>query len=192
MRDQESVIDNPSKPEVLRRQVVPVPRRRQPALTLPAVAPRCRAWLFTKTSDLAAAAMRLTGPRGDYHRTAAMGTLMREFFRHNGVVAPVMLSGDLVVVDDEDGEELRIRVGSDVGLRTMEQLGTAMLSKGAIVAAYYGPGHPANTPLGFDAYARELRLPSKERLVPITQDVELDKGRGLLPLAARTNRPPAG
>ena len=98
----------------------------------------------------------------------------------------------LVVVDDEDGEELRICVGSDVGLRTMEQLGTAMLSKGAIVAAYYGPGHPANTPLGFDAYARELRLPSKERLIPITQDVELDKGRGLLPLAARTNRPPTG
>ena len=54
MRDQESVIDNPSKPEVLRRQVVPVPRRRQPALTLPAVGPRCRAWPSAKTSDLAA------------------------------------------------------------------------------------------------------------------------------------------
>lgn len=192
MRDHDSVIDNPEKPEVLRRQIVPVPRRRQPALTLPAVAPRCRAWLFTKTSDLAAAAMRLTGPRGDYHRTVAMGALMREYFRQNGVTAPTMLSGDLVVVDDEDGEEMRIRVGSNTGLRTMEQLGAAMLSKGTIVAAYYGPAHPANTPLGFDAYAAAVRLPSRERLVPITQDVELDKGRGLLPLAARTNRPPTG
>lgn len=192
MRDQDSIIGNPEKPEVLRRQIVPVPRRRQPALTLPAVAPRCRAWLFTKTSDLAAAAMRLTGPRGDYHRTVAMGALMREYFRQNGVAAPTMLSGDLVVVDDEDGEEMRIRVGSDTGLRTMEQLGAAMLSKGTIVAAYYGPAHPANTPLGFDAYAAAVRLPSRERLVPITQDVELDKGRGLLPLAARTNRPPTG
>lgn len=173
------------KPEVLRRQIVPVPSMR------PASPTRRRVpWLFVQTSQLAAAGLRLATARGDVHRATAMRALMREFCRLNGCSAPTMHSGDIVIVDDEDGDEMRIRVGDDIGLRTTAQLGTAMLSSGGVVAAYYGPGHPLNTPLAYAAYAAELRLPTRERLVPITQDVEQDKGRGLMPLAARTNRPP--
>ena len=68
--------------------------------------------------------------------------------------------------------------------------GVAMLSpEGVVVVAYYGPGDERNTPIAAADYHRVMLHLTKERLVPLSKDSELDKGKGLLPLAARTDRP---
>jgi len=160
MLDQDTIDNSRDKPEVLRRQVVPVP--------LPPLARghRSTRWLFVRCTSLTAAATRLQGWRGDDHRVRAMRACCRAFFRANGT---------------PKGEAPR---------PTEPFTGVAMLSpEGVVVAAYYGPGHPNNTPVAAADYMRAMRFSSKERLVPITQDTEVDKGRGLLPLAARTDRP---
>ncbi|WP_298625116.1 hypothetical protein [uncultured Zoogloea sp.] len=158
-------ISSRAKPEVLRRQVVPVPTAEDP--TLPQLGRRRAVrWLFLRCTSLTAAATRLQGWRGDDHRTTAMRACYRAYFQINGA---------------GHGETTRSE-----GPYT----GVAMLSpEGVVVVAYYGPGDERNTPIAAADYHRVMLHLTKERLVPLSKDSELDKGKGLLPLAARTDRP---
>lgn len=164
MQDDE-ILGDPCKPEVLRRQVVPVPTNEDQEL--PATAPRrAGRWLFLRCPALTAAAIRLQGWRGEARRAEAMRDAMRAFCRINGASR-----GD--------------------GGRGLEPCaGVAILSPdGAVVVAYYGPGHASNTPLDGAAYMAAVRIPIRERLVPVTKEIEVEQGVDMLPLAARTDRP---
>lgn len=161
----QDIIDSSrAKPEVLRRQVVPVPTVAAPEL--PQLGRRRAVrWLFLRCTSLTAAATRLQGWRGDDHRTTAMRLVCRAYFKANGA-------------------------GHDVTCSAQPYTGVAMLSpEGIVVVAYYGPGDERNTPTAAADYMRVMLHLTKERLVPIAKDTETDKGRGLLPLAARTDRP---
>jgi len=163
---QDTIDSSRAKPEVLRRQVVPVPTASSPEL--PQLGRRSRAvrWLFLRCTSLTAAATRLQGWRGDDHRTTAMRACYRAYFKANGAGR------------------------GDVTCSATPYTGVAMLSpEGVVVVAYYGPGDDRNTPIAAADYMRVMLHLNKERLVPIANDPELDKGKGLLPLAARTDRP---
>lgn len=162
---QDTIDSSRAKPEVLRRQVVPVPTPQAPEL--PQLGRRrSPRWLFIRCTSLTAAATRLQGWRGDDHRVAAMRQVCRTYFQVNAV---------------KRGERAR---------STMPYTGVAMLSpEGVVVVAYYGPGDERNTPTAAADYMRVMLHLTKERLVPLSKDTETDKGRGLLPLAARTDRP---
>lgn len=157
--------DRRAKPEVLRRQVVPVPTTQDPKLPLLGRRRSAR-WLFLRCTSLTAAATRLQGWRGDDHRINAMRQVCRAYFQANAV---------------KHGERAR---------SATPYTGVAMLSpEGIVVVAYYGPGDERNTPTTAADYMRVMLHLTKERLVPLSKDSELDKGQGLLPLAARTDRP---
>ena len=164
MQDIINSSDRRAKPEVLRRQVVPVPTTQDPKLPLLGRRRSAR-WLFLRCTSLTAAATRLQGWRGDDHRINAMRQVCRAYFRANGA-------------------------GHDVTCSAQPYTGVAMLSpEGVVVVAYYGPGDERNTPTAAADYMRVMLHLTKERLVPLSKDSELDKGQGLLPLAARTDRP---
>lgn len=153
------------QPEVLRRQIVPVPTPDNPELPQLSWRRSVR-WLFIRCASLTAAATRLQGFRGDDHRRTAMRQCCRVYFQTN-----------------------RNRPGDPAG-SAGPYTGVAMLSpEGVIVAAYYGPGDERNTPVAAADYARVMLHLTKERLVPIARAGEPEKIAGLLPLAARTDRP---
>ena len=62
--------------------------------------------------------------------------------------------------------------------------------EGVVVATFYGAGDPRNTPIEHNLYLLSIAASIPEHLVPLRKREAADKHDGLLPLAARTDRPP--
>ncbi len=164
---------NDEKPEVLRRQVVPVPTPAAPGLptldgwdsiermyddiqpAAPKRPKRLGTWMFMRCSSLRAACLRLDGVRGNEHRISMLAE-MEQVHRELGARIPVAV----------------------------------LAPEGVVVATFFGGGDSRNTPIEHDAYLLSIAASIPEHLVPLRKREAADKHDGLLPLAARTDRPP--
>ena len=119
--------------------------------------PRRSPWLFVKISALQAAMLRVEGKASDLAREALLFRL-EDIYDDDAQFCPTQTSGVAALAPD-----------------------------GLVVAAYYGPGDPRNTAVGYAAYCLQHNIVTRYRLVPASRESANDvvSPNAYLPAAAR-------